>query len=168
MACASTAERPKASGSVEGTVTTDAAGKAAGISVQWPTRRTMSLQAAGRDQPVELLHVGDPALRVPSEDEADIGEAGIPQLGRGFHKHLLAFPAREAGGEEHNALMRRHPPGLAKGLDPLGRDRGRREHAKIGAAVDHPDAAARREDRPSGSIRRVMRIRDDGVAARHD
>jgi hypothetical protein len=34
MAWASTAERPKASGSVDGTVTTDAARKAAGMSVQ--------------------------------------------------------------------------------------------------------------------------------------
>ena len=37
-------ERPKASGSVEGTVTTAAARKAAGMSVQWPTRRTISGQ----------------------------------------------------------------------------------------------------------------------------
>ena len=40
MACASTATRPKASGSVEGTVTTEAARKAAGMSWQWPTRWT--------------------------------------------------------------------------------------------------------------------------------
>ncbi len=40
MAWASTATRPKASGSVEGTVTTAAASRAAGMSEQWPTRRT--------------------------------------------------------------------------------------------------------------------------------
>jgi hypothetical protein len=43
MACASTAERPKASGSVDGTVTSEAARKAAGMSVQCPTRRTIPL-----------------------------------------------------------------------------------------------------------------------------
>ena len=48
IACASTAERPKASGSVEGTVTTEAARKAAGMSAQWPTRRTIALRPSSR------------------------------------------------------------------------------------------------------------------------
>jgi hypothetical protein len=46
MACASTAERPNASGSVEVTARTADAASAAGISVTWPTRVTMPVRPA--------------------------------------------------------------------------------------------------------------------------
>ena len=157
MAWASTAERPKASGSVEGTVTTEAARKAAGMSVQWPTRRTMPLSFRRLDQAVEILHVGIPPLRVAGEDIGDVGEARIAQLGRRFDQHLLAFPAGQAGGEQHHALVRRHIPGLAQGLDPLRGDRTGREDGKVRAAMDHPDPLARLRIERADQIARVMR-----------
>ena len=130
MACASTAERPKASGSVDGTVTTEAARKAAGMSVQWPTRRTMPFELARLDQAVEILDVGVPALRIAGQDVGDVRQARVAKLGGRLDQDLLALPAGQAGGQEHHALVRRDVPGLAQGLDPLGRDGRGREDAK--------------------------------------
>ena len=152
MACASTAERPKASGSVEGTVTTDAAEEGrrhVGAMADTPHD---ALQPRGGDQRVELAHVGRPALRVAREHKGEIARAlnrcifAAASISTFWPFHPVSRAASST-----IALMRRHPPGPAKGLDPLGRDRGRGENGKIGAPVDHPDRGRRPEDRPSGS-----------------
>ena len=82
-------------------------------------------------------------------------EARVAQLGRRLDQHLLALPAGEPGGEQHDALVRRDLPGLAQGLDPLRRDGLGREDGEIRAAMDDPDALARLGIDASGSDRAV-------------
>ncbi len=61
--------RPKVSGTSEGTSATSEARKAAGISWQCPTSRTLSSKSVARDQSGKLLAVAGPARRISGEDD---------------------------------------------------------------------------------------------------
>ena len=148
IACASTAERPKASGSVDGTVTTEAARKAAGMSAQWPTRRTMPFELARADQGVELPHIGVAPLRVAGEHEA--------RRRRGPRREAWRPPRPEPSGPSSPSAARRgarsaraaRRPRPCAGPRPARArpPRARRREKSVPRWID-PDAVRRLADR---------------------
>ena len=143
MAWASTAERPNASGSVEGTVTTEAARKAAGMSVQWPTRRTIPCSFRVAIRLIELADVGIPPLRIAGKDEGDVGQAGIAQPWPPPRPELSGPSSPSAGRRAARSVScGATSQALRRASTRSGRDRSGREDGKIRAAMDHADPLA--------------------------
>ena len=106
-----------------------------------PDHAHVAGEAEAANLSLELGNIGIAPLRVAGQHDDGIPQRPqLLQAGGSVEQHALALPARQPGGLQDDARVRRHAPIAAQRGDTLRRDRSGIEDGGIHTAVDHRDA----------------------------